>query len=145
MILASKIARILLGLWFGLAGIAGFVFSSPPPQPGIAGVVNNALYGSHWMWFIAFVQVLIAVSFLTNRFVPVALIMLAAFLYNSFAYHLITSPMLLPLWFGATALWLVVALRYRGVFAPIFKAQVPMDEPKNVIAVTGATRAQGGQ
>ena len=120
---ASTIARILLGIWFGFAGIAGFVFASPPPQPGTAGVVNNALYGSHWIWFIAFVQLLIAIAFLTNRFVPVALIMLAAFLYNSFAYHLLTSPMLLPMWFVGTLLWLIVALRYRGLFAPIFQAR----------------------
>lgn len=135
---ASSIARILLGIWFGLAGIAGFVFGSPPPQPGIAGAVNYGLYGSHWIWFVAFVQLLIAISFLTNRFVPVALIMLAAFLYNSFAYHLLTSPILLPMWFVATLLWLIVALRYRALFAPIFKARAATQEPSRGSAAPSA-------
>ncbi len=126
--IVSIVARIVLGILFAFAGITGFL-GSPPPQPGIAGVVNNALFSSHWIWFIAFVQLLIGLSFLTNRFVPVALIMLAAFLYNSFAYHLITSPMLLPFWFFATVLWLIIALPYRGLFAPIFKARSGMHEP----------------
>jgi hypothetical protein len=142
MIIASNIARILLGLLFGFAGIAGFVSGSPPPQPGIAGVVNNALYDSHWMWFIAFVQLLIAISFLTNRFVPVALIMLAAFLYNSFAYHLLTSPALLPIWFVVTVLWLIVALRYRGLFAPIFEARPATQEHSRGSALDASRSAQ---
>ena len=122
MIIASTIARILLGLLFAFGGIVPFIFGSPPPQPGMAGVVNHALYASHWILFVSFVQILIAISFLSNRFVPVALIMMAAFLYNSFAYHFATSPAMLPIWFVATVLWLLVALRYRALFAPIFAA-----------------------
>lgn len=123
MSIASTIARILLGLLFTLAGIAQFVFRTPPPQPGLAGIVNHALYASHWILFVGFVQVLIGISFLSNRFVPVALIMLAAFLYNSFAYHLATSPIILPVWFAGTILWLLIALPYRALFAPIFAAK----------------------
>ena len=144
MSIASTIARILLGLVFGLVGIAEVVFSSPPPQPGLVGVVNNALYSSHWMWFIAFVQVLIALSFLTNRFVPVALIMLAAFLYNSFAFHLLTSPIFLPIWFVATVLWFIIAVRYRAVFAPIFRARVDTDEQSRGSAFNESHSAQFG-
>ena len=123
MIIATTIARILLGLAFVLAGLVPFVFPSPPPQPGLAGSVNHALFASHWMLFVGFAQVLIGVSFLSNRFVPVALIMLAAFLYNSFAFHLGTSPALLPLPLVATALGVLVALPYRTLFAPIFVAK----------------------
>jgi putative oxidoreductase len=122
-IIASTIARILLGLAFVLAGLVPFVFPSPPPQPGMAGIVNHALFASHWMLFVGFAQLLIGISFLSNRFVPVALIMMAAFLYNSFAFHLGTSPALLPLPILATGLWLLVALQYRALFAPIFAAK----------------------
>ena len=122
MIIASTIARILLGFVFLLAGLVPFVFPSPPPQPGMAGIVNHALFASHWMLFVGFAQLLIGISFLSNRFVPVALIMMA-FLYNSFAFHLVTSPALLPLPLLATVLWLLVALRYRALFAPIFAAK----------------------
>jgi putative oxidoreductase len=123
MIIASTIARILLGLLFVFTGLVPFVFPSPPPQPGIAGAVSHALFASHWMLFVGFAQFLIGVAFLSNRFVPVALIMMAAFLYNSFAFHLGTSPALLPLPLVATVLWLLVALQYRALFAPIFAAK----------------------
>jgi putative oxidoreductase len=123
MIIASTIARILLGLLFVFAGLVPFVFPSPPPQPGLAGIVNHALFASHWMLFVGFAQLLIGISFLSNRFVPIALIIMAAFLYNSFAFHLGTSPALLPLPLLATVLWLLVALRYRALFAPIFAAK----------------------
>lgn len=130
MIIASTIARIFLGLLFVLVGLVPFVFQSPPPQPGIAGIVNHALFASHWMMFVGFAQLLIGISFLSNRFVPVALIMMAAFLYNSYAFHLTTSPALLPLPIVATVLWLLVALPYRALFAPIF-------EPKPELSASG--------
>lgn len=129
MIIAATVARILLGVLFVFAGISAFVFPPPPPQPGMAGLVNQALYASHWMLFVGFVQLLIGISFLTNRFVPVALIMMAAFLYNSFVYHLLTSPMLLPIWLLATILWLLVALPYRALFAPVFAPKPEFRDP----------------
>ena len=132
--IASTVARILLGMLFVFAASLSFVFSSPPPQPGLAGVVNHALYASHWILFVASVQLLIGISFLSNRFVPVALIMLAAFLYNSFAYHLATSPMVLPLWLVFVILWLLVALPYRALFAPIFAAK-----PESYVSATGTS------
>ena len=128
MIVASTIARIALGLLFAFGGIVPFVIGSPPPQPGMAGLVNHALYASHWILFVSFVQLLIAISLLSNRFVPVALVMMAAFLYNSFAYHLATSPWALSLWFVGTVLWLLIALRYRALFAPIFAAKPELKE-----------------
>ena len=123
MTIASTIARILLGLVFALSGLVPFIFPSPPSQPGMAGTVNHALFASHWMLFVGFAQLLIGISFLSNRFVPVALIMLAAFLYNSFAFHLLTSPALLPLPLVAAVLGTLVALPYRALFAPIFAAR----------------------
>lgn len=123
MIIASTIARILLGLFFVFVGLVPFVFPAPPQQPGMAGTVFHALFASHWMLFVGFAQLLIGISFLSNRFVPVALIMLAAFLYNSFAVHLLTSPALLPVPILVTALWLLVALPYRALFAAIFVAK----------------------
>lgn len=130
MTIASTIARVLLGLLFVLAGVVPFVFPAPPPPPGLPGTVSHALFASHWMQFVGFVQFLIGISFLSNRFVPVALIMLAAFLYNSFAFHLGTSPALLWLPLLVTVLWLLVALPYRALFAPIFVAKpVPLRNP----------------
>lgn len=123
MTVASTIARFTVGVLFVIAGLVPFIFPSPPPQPGLAGTVNFALSASHWMMFVGFAQLLVAISFLSNRFVPVALMIMAAFLYNSFAFHIGTSPALLPLPILGTILWLLVALPYRPLFAPIFVAK----------------------
>lgn len=129
MLIASTISRILIGLLFTAAGIMD-LFVTPPPQPGLMGVVTNAMSNSHWLSFVGAAQVTIGVLMLVNRFVPVALIMLAAFLYNSFAFHLMVAPVSV---FGpivVTALWLLVALRYRSLFTPIFAAKAQTDDVK---------------
>ena len=75
------------------------------------------------MWFVGFAQLLAGICFLSNRFVPVALIVTAAFLNNGFAFHLATSAVLLPLPLLGTVLWFLIALPYRALFAPIFAAK----------------------
>lgn len=116
----TTIARILLGLIFVAGGVAGFLMT-PPPMPGVAGKLTAGLHDSHWTLFVAFAQIVAGLLLLVNRYVPVALIVIAAFLYNSFAFHLTTMPATVPLPIVVTILWLVVALRYRAVFAPIFR------------------------
>ncbi len=117
------IARLLLGLLFTLAGVLSFVFTTPPPMPGIEGQINALLAVSHWSQFVGFAQLVAGVLLLANRYVPVAVIILAAFLYNSLAFHILTSPTMLPIPVVVLLLWLVVAMQYRDVFAPIFRAK----------------------
>jgi putative oxidoreductase len=112
------VARVLLGLAF-TAGVTTF-FVTPPPPPGMAGTFAAVYYGSHWALFVAAAQTAAGVLLLLDRFVPVALIVLAAFLYNSFAYHITMASAMLPLPVVATVLWLVVALPYRAAFAALF-------------------------
>lgn len=119
--LTQTIARILLGLLFTFAGASAF-FATPPPQPGMAGAFDDIFVRSHWLLFVSAAQLILGVLLLTNRFVPVALIVLAAFLYNSFAFHITMAQSSLPAPLIVFALWLVLALKYRALFAPIFKA-----------------------
>ena len=53
----------------------------------------------------------------------VALIIVAAFLYDSYAFHITMMPIGIGAPIVATILWLLVALQYRDVFAPIFRAK----------------------
>ena len=117
--IATTVARIVLGLIFLAAGASDF-FITPPPLPGLAGAFNDVFFKSHFVLFVGVAQMTIGVLLLANRYVPVALIILAAFLYNSFAFHITMMPSGL---FGpviVTGLWLVVALKYRALFAPLF-------------------------
>ncbi len=121
------IARIFLGLLFVAAGTMGLLFASPP-QPGLAGQFETVVNASHFMSFVSVAQLLLGVLLLVNRFVPVALIMLAAFTYNSFAFHAtmaretIFAPVVLA------ALLVVVAYPYRAIFAPLFVAKPQLHE-----------------
>lgn len=120
--LTTTIARLLLGLLFLTAGTMGFAISNPPPLPGMAGAFNDAFVHSHWSLFLAVAQMALGTLLLANRLVPVALIMLAAFLYNSFAFHLTMAPAGLPVAATVAILWFVVSWTYRHAFVALFTA-----------------------
>ena len=121
--IAQTIARILLGLIFTLAGASAFIITSPPQLPGLAGAFNDVFSHSHWAWFVGAAQFVLGVLLLANRFVPIALIMLAAFLYNSFAFHIVMAQSALPAPVIVLILWVIVSLKYRPIFAPLFVAR----------------------
>ncbi len=75
------------------------------------------------MNFVSAAQILIGALVLINRFVPVALIMLAAFTYNSFAFHATMAPQALFAPLLLVVLLAVVAYPYRALFAPLFVAK----------------------
>lgn len=123
MSVVSLIARILLGVIFTFAGLSALFIGNPPPMPGLAGVLNSAFYQSHWMYAISLAQFVAGVLLLANRYVPAALIILAAFLYNSLAFHALVMPATLPIPLAVVALWLVASLPYRARFAALFTAK----------------------
>jgi putative oxidoreductase len=118
---AASIVRVLLGLLFTAAGTSSFVFTTPPPLPGLAGTFNDAFVLSHWSMFVGAAQLVIGVLLLTNRFLTIALIMLAAFLYNSLAFHLTMMRGGLPLALAVFALWAFLCWRNRERFEPLLK------------------------
>ncbi len=122
MSVVSLIARILLGLMFTLAGISPLFLGTPPPMPGLAGVVNSAFWQSHWIYAISLAQLVAGVLLLTNRYVTVALVILGGFLYNSLAFHALVMPATLPVPLVVVALWVLASLPYRAHFATLFTA-----------------------
>jgi putative oxidoreductase len=127
--IVTTIARIILGLGFVVAGASAFFISTPPPEPGLAGAFNDIFFRSHWVYFISVAQIALGLLLLINRFVPVALIILAAFLYNSFAFHVTMAQSSLPAPAIVFVLWLIVSLQYRELFAPIFAAKARVTQP----------------
>ena len=119
--LLNAIARILLGLILLAGGLMIFIMSSPPAMPGLVGQFNVIFNESHWAWFVAAAQVVAGMLFLANRYVPVALIIAAGFLYNSFAFHITMLPPTVVIPIVVTALWLLAAWPYRALFAPLFQ------------------------
>src|SRR6266702_4137746 len=92
-IIITVIARFLLGfifLVFGLNGFLHFIPSSPPS--GTAGQFVGALFVSHYLVPIFLLQVISAVLLLINRYVPLALTLLAPIIVNILLIHILTLP-----------------------------------------------------
>lgn len=119
--IVAVIARMLLGLMFAFFGLNGFLnFIPAPPIPGVAGAFMGALSTSHYVLFVSGVQLVAGLMLLTNQFVPLAMVALAAVIANILVFHATMLPSGFPLAILTTVLWLVVALSLRPHFAPLF-------------------------
>jgi putative oxidoreductase len=95
---ASTIARYLAGVIFLVFGLNGFLNFIPlPPPGGIAGQFMGALYASHYLWVIFAFQVIAGVLLLANRYVPLAVAVLAPVIVNILTFHALMAPSGLPL------------------------------------------------
>jgi putative oxidoreductase len=122
---ASTIARYLLGLIFLVFGLNGFLHFIPQPPPtGLALQFFIAVSTSHFMVAIFAVQVLGGVLLLLNRYVPLALVLLAAVIFNILVFHITMAPSGLPLALFVTALWLLAAVNVRPAFKGILVQRV---------------------
>jgi uncharacterized membrane protein YphA (DoxX/SURF4 family) len=119
------IARILLGLVFVAAGTSGFLLiSNPPPAPpGLAAEFQHVFFQSRWVLFVDGMELLCGILLLSNRYVPIALVTLAAILANILTFHATMQPAGLPIPLVLVVLWTLLAYNYRESFAPLFIAK----------------------
>jgi hypothetical protein len=121
----SAIARYLAGVIFLVFGLNGFLNFIPlPPPGGIAGQFMGALYASHYLWVIFAFQLVAGVLLLVNRYVPLAVAMLAPVIVNILSFHVLMAPSGLPLALFVAALWAVIFVDVRPAFAALFQARV---------------------
>jgi putative oxidoreductase len=122
--IAATIARYLLGLIFTVFGLNGFLqfIHQPPPANPLALQFLVAVSTSHFAAFFFAIQLLGGLLLLAGVFVPLALIMLAAELYNILAFHLTLAPGAAPA-LVACVLWVLVFLQYQPSFSGIFSAK----------------------
>src|SRR5256885_15040755 len=119
------IARFLLGLiffTFGLNGFLHFIPSSPPS--GTAGQFVGALFVSHYLVVVFLLQIVAAILLLINRYVLLALTLLAPIIVNILLIHILMLPSGLPLALVVTVLWILVYLSVRSAFAGLFQQRV---------------------
>ena len=121
----SMVARYLLGLIFTVFGLNGFLnfIHQPPPTNPLALQFLVAVSTSHFAAFFFAVQVLGGLLLLFGFFVPLALTLLAAVLYNILAFHLTMAPAGIAPGLVACVLWVLVFLQYRESFDGIFRAK----------------------
>jgi hypothetical protein len=122
--IASTISRYLLGVIFLTFGLNGFLHFIPmPPPPGVAGQFFGALFVSRLYVVIFGLQVVPAVLLLANRYVPLALTVLAAIIFNILSFHIFMAPAGLPLAVFVAVLWVVAFLGVRQAFSGLFRSR----------------------
>jgi putative oxidoreductase len=122
--IASVIARYLAGVIFLVMGLNGFLNFIPlPPPGGIAGQFMSALYVSHYLWVIFAFQVIAGVLLLVNRYVPLAVAILAPVLVNILTFHALMAPSGLPLALFVALLWIVIFIEVRPAFSGLFQSR----------------------
>jgi putative oxidoreductase len=122
------VARILLGLTFvvfGLNKLFQFIPTGPLPT-GLAGQFLGVLFQSHYVWLLAALEVPAGVLLLVNRYVPLALTLLAPIIVNILMFHIAMFPSGLPLALVTGVLWLVAFWSVRSAFAGLFQHTTPV-------------------
>ncbi len=115
--IVTVVSRILLG--------NGFLHFIPqPPMPdSLATKFATALMESHYLLVVSAIQVVSAVLFLVNRYVPLALTLIGPVIVNILCFHIFLLPTGLPSALVVTALWLIVFYAHRTAFKPLFEAK----------------------
>jgi putative oxidoreductase len=126
--IVSITARVLLGLLFLVFGLNGFLnFIPMGPMPlGLAGQFTAALFESHYMIAVFTLELASGVLLLLNRYVPLALTLLAPVIVNILLFHVFMAPSGLPLAMVVTVLWILTAYKFRSVFAGLLNQRVPV-------------------
>ena len=121
----SVIARYLAGLIFLVMGLNGFLNFIPFPAPGgIAAQFMGALYLSHYLWVIFAFQVIAGALLLLNRYVPLAVAVLAPVIVNILTFHALMAPSGLPLALFVALLWAAIFIEVRPAFSGLFQSRL---------------------
>jgi putative oxidoreductase len=127
--IVSIIARVLLGLLFFVFGLNGFLqFIKQPPPTGLALQFIGALVASREIAVIMLVQIIGGALLLSNRFVPLALTLLAPVVFNIVLFHAFMAPEGLPVAIVAAALWGFAFAGVRSAFKGLLQVKVQPDE-----------------
>jgi len=133
---AKTAARLALGAIFTVFGLNGFLHFLPMPAPsGLAAVFVGGLGASGYFFpLLKGTEVIAGLLLLGNRYVPLALTVLAPIVVNIVAFHAFLAPSGLALPIVIAALGLYLAYTERAVFAPVLQAKsnepVPASNPR---------------
>jgi hypothetical protein len=122
-------ARVLLGLVFFVCGLDGFLHFLPqptePPSEGAMALAIALMKSGYMFPLIKGTEVAVGALLLGNRFVPLALILIAPVLVNIVAFHAFLATSGLVLASVLVALELHLAWVNRSAYRPLFVARRP--------------------
>jgi uncharacterized membrane protein YphA (DoxX/SURF4 family) len=122
---APTIVRVFLGLVFFVFGLNGFLqFLPQPPMSGPPADFVGALVASGYLFpLVKGVEVVAGALLLSNRFVPLALALLAPIIVNIVAFHVLLAPSF-GMAFALLSAEIYLAWVYRAAYAPMLRARV---------------------
>lgn len=118
-------ARLILGLLFVVSGADGFLHWFPvTSMPASAEALTQALVGSGYLMTMVYATELAAGALLlANRYVPLALTLLAPIVVNIVAFHVFLAPHELAVALVVLALEIFLARAYVRAFRPMLAAR----------------------
>ncbi len=122
LVVAARIVLALPLLIFGLDGLLGFLPADVYPEHGSqATEFLEAIMGSGYLWqVLKIVEVAVAISLISGRFVPLAILMLSPVVVNIVGFHLTMEPEGTGLALLLVVLLAFLAWAYRASFRLLF-------------------------
>ena len=138
----TNVSRFLLGFIVLVFGLNGFLHFIPmPPPSGVAGQFLGSMFVTKYLLFVFAIQLIGGALLLINRYVPLALTILAPIIVNILLFHGLMNPDGLGLALFVTILWAVVFASVSSAFAGIFQARAeitPASEPRRTRVISPA-------
>lgn len=115
--------RLLLGLMFAGAAIAGMLGKVPPPEPEAAQAFMGVLLSSGLLYLVKILELVCGIALLAGLFVPLSLLVLAPIIVNIAYYHAALDPSGFVVGIVLIAMWALVAKSQWPVLSPLLRAK----------------------
>ena len=122
----TAIVRVLVGVMFLVFGLNGFLNFMPAPRdlPPDVITVSTGLMKGGYMAVVSATELVVALLLLTNRFVPLALVLLAPVVVGIITFHIAIAPATIVPGIVVLVMELYLAWAHRGTFRPMLRAKV---------------------
>jgi putative oxidoreductase len=119
----AHIQRILLGLIFVVTGLNGFLrfLHQPPFAATAARELMMLMQATPYGHLLFGLQIVCGFLLLARLFIPIALTILAGYLFNIYLFHIFLDHTFNPLALLASVLWVLTFLRNRDAFRMILR------------------------
>jgi hypothetical protein len=122
------IARVLMGLVFFVFGLDGFLHFVPQPTTpmpeGVTALMGALIKSGYLFQLIKGTELVVGALLLSNRYVPLALALIAPVVVNILAFSLFLMPAGIAVPIVVAALELYLAWSYRSAFRAMLGARV---------------------
>lgn len=123
-------ARLLMGLIFFVFGLNGFLQFMPQPKTmpeGVLAFFEAMTKTGYMIQLISGTQTIVGTLLLLNRFVPLALALIAPIIVNIIVFHIFLEPSGLPVAFVVLTLEVYLAWAYRKTYRSMLVMQANPD------------------